>query len=255
MTGNTSDPTATSATETETFLPPDRRPTEHESAAHTAGPSAPPPLSAPAAKDPVPQRPAQAVLEKLFVFYPQLFGATFLPLKLGVFQELLARHADVFQRDTLKAALGIHTRSTRYLQAVAAGRPRHDLEGQAVEPVAPEHVFWALVELFRRRQARSSEDLRPKLRRQLIAAFEASGVAREDYRLRVQTRDAEAATLLEEALAEHDQQLAREEALLKAFDGSGKTLDEFCDMYGVDKRGVMAALGRAGRTQAPAKRG
>ncbi len=192
-----------------------------------------------------------SVLEKLFQLYPHLFGPVFLPLKLGIFQELLARHPDDFKRETLKAALGVHTRSARYLQSVAAGNQRHDLEGAAVDDVAPEHVYWALLELFRRRQARSKEDLRPKLRVQLMAAFEASGLARQDYLSRVQTRDVEANTLLEEAFAERDQKAARQEALLRAFDGSGKTLAEFCDMYGMDQRDVSAALRSAGRPHKP----
>ena len=174
------------------------------------------------------------VLEKLFELYPHLFGAEFLPLKLGIYQELLAAHPDQFKRDTLKAALGQHTRSTRYLQSVAAGKQRHDLQGVAVENVAPEHIYLALLELFRRRQHRSREDLRPKLRSQLIAAFEASGLTRQDYLARVQTSDVQANALLVEALAECDQKLARQEALLRAFDGSGKTLEDFADMYGLD---------------------
>ncbi len=192
---------------------------------------------------------AHSVLEKLFGFYPHLFGARFLPLKLGVFQELLARHPEDFQRDALKAALGVHTRSTRYLQCVAAGNQRHDLAGTAIEDVAPEHVSMALLELFRRRQPRSKEDLRPRLRAQLMEVFETSGLTRQDYLTRLQTRDADANTLLEEAFAERDQRVARQEALLRAFDASGKTVAEFCDMYGMDPREVGAVLAR--RDSAP----
>lgn len=184
----------------------------------------------------------QPVLEKLFELYPHLFGAKFLPLKLGVFQELLARHPEQFQRDTLKAALAVHKRSTRYLQSVAAGQQRHDLDGVAVEKVAPEHVHFALMELFRRRQLRSKEDLRPKLRAQLMAAFEASDLTRQEYLARVQTKDADANALLEEVLAQHGEKLARQEALLGAFENSGKTLDEFAAMYGLDQRDVALAL-------------
>lgn len=192
-------------------------------------------------------RSVQPVLEKLFELYPHLFGAEFLPLKLGIFQELLAKHPEQFQRDSLKAALGVHTRSTRYLQCVAAGKPRHDLEGAAVEPVAPEHVFLAVIELFRRRQARKKDDLKPKLRTQLIAAFEASGLERQEYLARMPANDAEAIALLEEALAEHTEKLARQEALLRAFEGSGKTVQEFADMYGLAPRDVNAALARKRR--------
>lgn len=185
---------------------------------------------------------AQPVLEKLFELYPHLFGAKFLPLKLGVFQELLERHPEQFERNTLKAALGLHARSTRYLQSVAAGQQRHDLDGVAVENVAPEHVHFALLELFRRRQLRSKEDMRPRLRAQLMAAFEASGLTRLEYLSRVQTKDAGANALLEEALAQHGEKLAKQEALLRAFENSGKTLDEFAAMYGLDQRDVALAL-------------
>ena len=191
-----------------------------------------------------PVRPVQPVLEKLFELYPHLFGAEFLPLKLGIFQELLAQHPEQFQRDSLKAALGVHTRSTRYLQCVAAGKARHDLQGAAVEPVAPEHVFLAQIELFRRRQARTKDDLRHKLRAQLITAFEATGLSRQDYRDRMPAHDTQALALLDEALADHDAQRAREEALLRAFDASGQTVDAFADMYGMPAGAVKAALAR-----------
>lgn len=187
-------------------------------------------------------RAVQPVLEKLFELYPQLFGAEFRPLKLGIFQDLLAAHPEHFQRESLKAALGFHTRSTRYLQCVAAGHKRHDLQGNPGEAVAPEHVYLTLLELFRRRQARAREDLRPKFRAQLMAAFEASGMTRQDYQAKVQTSDAAATALLEEAFAEREQRLAKREALRRTFQSSGKTADEFADMYGIDRRELMAAI-------------
>ena len=187
-------------------------------------------------------RPVQSVLEKLFELYPQLFGAEFRPLKLGIFQELLAAHPEQFQRESLKAALGFHTRSTRYLQSVAAGHKRHDLQGNPGEEVAPEHVYLTLLELFRRRQARAREDLRPKFRAQLMAAYESSGLSRQDYQARVQNSDADATALLEEAFAEREQQLAKREALRRTFESSGKSADEFSGMYGIDKRELAAAI-------------
>ena len=196
------------------------------------------------------QKSIQSVLEKLFELYPHLFGAEFLPLKLGIFQELLASHPEDFERASLKAALGTHTRSTRYLQSVAAGKQRHDLHGNAVEEVAPEHVYLSMLELFRRRQARAREDLRPKFRAQLIQAFEASGLSRQDYQARVQTNDKAATALLEEALAAHGEKAARIEALLSAFEGSGKTRQEFADMYGINPHDLDVAIGQQ-RLQGP----
>ena len=184
----------------------------------------------------------QPVLEKLFELYPKLFGAQFLPLKLGAFQDLLAAHAEVFQRDTLKAALGVHARSTRYLQSVAAGLPRHDLAGQAVEPVAPEHLFLAIVELFQRRQARQAQDMRPKLLAQLTQAYAQSGLQRHEYLGRIGTPSELVQTVLDDAMAQVDQQRARHAALAKAFEASGKTVEEFANMLGIEPTALQQSL-------------
>ena len=185
---------------------------------------------------------AQPVLEKLFELYPHLFGQRFVPLKLGVFQDLLAAHPEVFAKDELKVALGVHTRSTRYLQSVAQGLPRHDLLGQVVEPVAPEHVLLSMVEVFQRRQARSDEDLWPKLRKQMLSAYQASGLTRQDYLSRLTTLDEKVAALLDEVIDEVEQQRARQAALLRAFDASGKTVEDFAAELGMDVRQIQTAL-------------
>ncbi len=186
--------------------------------------------------------PVQPVLEKLFELYPQLFGAQFSPLKLGVYHELLALHPEYFQRDTLKAALGVHTRSTRYLQCVAARKARHDLQGVAGDPVAPEHIYLAILELHRRRQMRSKEDLGPQLHRQVKAAFEASGLSGSDYLARLLIAHEDAHPALQEAIAEQSQRQARQEALFTTFEASGKTPEEFADMYGMALRDVTSAI-------------
>ena len=185
---------------------------------------------------------AQPVLEKLFELYPKLFGERFLPLKLGIFHELLAAHPDIFQRDTLKTALGVHTRSSRYLQSVAAGLKRHDLQGNPVEDVAPEHALLSIVELYQRRQARSQEDLLPKLRAQVINAFEKSGLTRQDYLARIGTPTEAIQALLDEALANVEQQRARRAALKKAFEASGQSVEAFADALGMRVGDVQAAL-------------
>src|SRR5688500_15258381 len=78
-------------------------------------------------------RPPHQVLERLFQLYPKMFGARFLPLKLGVFQDLMTSHPEEFTKDELKSALGVHARSTRYLESVASGAKRHDLNAEPVE--------------------------------------------------------------------------------------------------------------------------
>ena len=181
-------------------------------------------------------------LEKLFELYPKLFGAHFLPLKLGVFQELLARHPTDFVKADLKIAMGQHARSTRYLECVAAGLPRHDLDGNAVEAVAPEHIHHAIVEVFKRRQARSRDDLNPKLQLRLMQAIETSGLSLEDYAERMRVADEQANGVLDAALSELKLEAARREALVKAYQASGKTEAEFADMYGVKPAQLRAVL-------------
>lgn len=201
---------------------------------------------------PPPARKVNPVLERLFELYPKMFGARFLPLKLGAFEDLLAAHADEFKREDLKIALGLHARSTRYLEAVASGKQRHDLNGVPVEPVAPEHVHHAILEVFRRRQARSSEDLRPQLRARLMAAIEASGLSREDYMLVVRSNDETANAVLDEAFAELGARNAKREALRRAFEASGRSLAEFAEMYGMDPAEVKRTLASArGRPETP----
>ena len=184
----------------------------------------------------------QPVLEKLFELYPHLFGAEFLPLKLGTFQDLLASHPDQFQRASLKAALGVHARSTKYLQSVASGKQRHDLLGNPAGPVAPEHVYLAIIELYRRRQARAKEDLRPKLHRQILAAYEASGLSREDYTVCIQTAASETFQFLDGAFTELDQTVAKQVALQRAFEASGQSVEAFADMYGLPLHQVRTAI-------------
>jgi len=195
-------------------------------------------------------RTVHPVLQQLFELYPKLFGAHFLPLKLGVFHDLMAQHPDTFKRDELKVAMGLHARSTRYLEAVAAGLPRHDLNGEPVEPVAPEHVHHAIMEVFRRRQARANQDLRPFATAQLIEAIEASGLSREDYLLCVRQQDEVATALLDEAFAELAAQAAKRDALRKMFEASSKTVAEFADMYGMAADEVAHALERSRLAQA-----
>ena len=202
----------------------------------------PAPASNAPAKPPRRMAAAQPVLEQLFGLYPRLFGARFVPLKRGVYQDLLAAHPNTFDRDALKTALSVHTRSTRYLQCVASGAARHDLQGQPVEPVAPEHVFQAIVELFQRRLARAQDDALPRLQKQLMAAYAASGLSRQDYLLRMPVADDAVMAVLDEAVALVDQERARNAALARAFALSGQSVEAFADSLGMPLRQVQNAL-------------
>lgn len=186
------------------------------------------------------------MLQRLAECYPQLFGRDPLPLKRGIFQDLLQAHAGEWDAAELKQALARHTRSGPYLNAVAAGRPRHDLGGQVVEPMAAEHVLQALLEVFRRRQGRSREDLAPKLLRRLVQAFEASGHTPEAY-MALSARQPEAVqAMVERAIAQAGVQRARDEALARAYARSALSEAVFADQYGVSLADLRRALSRCG---------
>lgn len=206
----------------------------------------------PAARKTRAARNAQAmpVLEKLFSLYPGLFGAEFLPLKRGIFQDLLQAHPEVFEKAALKEALSVHTRSTRYLQAMASAKPRHDLQMQAVEPVAAEHAYGAVLELYRRRQMRQQPDALSRLQRELTHAVQASGLGRTDYLAIAGNPEPEVAAALEEVLGQVERVRAKDAALLQAFDAAGQTVMEFAFSYGVPATQVRSMLRRQGRTDA-----
>lgn len=215
-----------------------------------------PPSSSPSAS--VPRQPrCMPTLEKLATLYPALFGQIFLPLKRGVFQDLIAAQPEVFDTVLLKEALAFHTRSTRYLNTVASGQQRHDLSGASVEAMAPEHVHHALMEVYRRKHNRKPqdsarpghrrppEDLRAKLIQRIVAALDASGLSRQDYAERVRTRDEAANAILDEAMGIAASRAAKDEALLRAFDASGQSLEAFADMYGMHINAASTSLDRA----------
>ncbi|MDB5750830.1 MAG: hypothetical protein JWP65_1251 [Ramlibacter sp.] len=179
-------------------------------------------------------RPVHPLLQKLFELYPRLFGARFLPLKVGVFEDLVAAQPQALPAAELKVALGLHTRSTRYIEAVASGLARHDLQANPVEPVAPEHVHHAIVELYKRRSGKAPEQARQQAVQLLAAAIEASGLSREGYRERFTSPDDNLQSVLEDALSMVAQKKARREAVQNAFQASGKTVAEFAEMYGLD---------------------
>lgn len=180
-----------------------------------------------------PGRDIHPVLHQLYDLHPLLFGSRFVPLKLGIYEDLLAAHPGVLDPAQLKVAMGLHARSNRYLEAVAAGLPRHDLDARPVEPVAPEHVHHAILELYRRR---STGDREPAAReaavKQLAAAIDRSGLGRDAYRERFGQNEGSHA-IVEEALAVVAQRTARREALLRAWKASGQTAEAFAEMYGL----------------------
>ncbi|MFC4932184.1 ProQ/FINO family protein [Massilia sp. GCM10023247] len=109
-----------------------------EAASVTASVTAPATESAAAAAAPQPGQPqsARALLKQLQQQFPAFRDC--LPLAIGIDKQLLARLPGL-DRKTMRAALGIHTGSMRYLRSMEKATVRYDLDGVAGAEVTDTH--------------------------------------------------------------------------------------------------------------------
>jgi ProP effector len=109
-------------------------------------PAAPAAAGAPAQGDaaaPAPQS-ARALLKQLQQQFPAFRDC--LPLAIGIDKQLLSRVPGL-DRKTMRAALGIHTGSMRYLRAMEKATQRFDLDGVAGAEVTDTHRLHAKEQL------------------------------------------------------------------------------------------------------------
>jgi hypothetical protein len=118
--------------------------------------------------------------------------------------------------------------------------------------MAPEHVHHALLEVFKRRQTRSNDDLTPALVERIVRAINASGLGLDAYAELARGRDEAGNAALDQALALARADAAKNEALLRAYKNSGLSVQAFADMYGMDTAQVQHALIRANVVTVPA---
>lgn len=200
---------------------------------------------------------ARALLTQLADWHPQLFGDAPAPLKRGIFQDLAAAHPEV-PHTALRAALRLHTSSTRYLKALADGGARLGLDGQETETVAPEHIWQALAALFARRSRRADADLEEQrrwLRRRALRAWQGSGLtpaAWEHAALTQGSQGDEADAALQDAMQDAAAYAARSEALLRAFEGQQQSEAAFAADWGLHPLEAARQLALARRLRAAA---
>ena len=107
-----------------------------------AAPAAPAPAAAPAQG-----QSARSLLKQLQQEYPAFRDC--LPLSIGIDKQLLARMPGL-DKKVMRAALGIHTGSMRYLRAMEKANVRHDLDGTAGAEVPEAHRLHAKEQLQQR---------------------------------------------------------------------------------------------------------
>ncbi|MFC0131957.1 ProQ/FINO family protein [Massilia eurypsychrophila] len=126
---------------------------------------------------PAPAAPAAMSARTLLKQLQQQFPAfrNCLPLAIGIDKQLLARLPDL-DRKTMRAALGIHTGSLRYLRAMEKATLRYDLDGTAGAEVTDTHRLHAK-EVLQQRFKKEAE--RKKAERDAAQAEEANRMRQE----------------------------------------------------------------------------
>lgn len=134
--------------------------------------SATAPATAPATT-PAPAQSARSLLKQLQQQFPAFRDC--LPLAIGIDKQLLARIPGL-DRKAMRAALGIHTGSLRYLRAMEKATVRYDLDGVAGAEVTDIHRTHAK-ETLQQRFKKEAE--RKKAERDAAQADEANRLRQE----------------------------------------------------------------------------
>ncbi|MDM5179772.1 ProQ/FinO family protein [Massilia sp. DJPM01] len=137
-----------------------------------AAESADVPVTAPTPA-PAPAQSARSLLKQLQQQFPAFRDC--LPLAIGIDKQLLARVPGL-DRKTMRAALGIHTGSLRYLRAMEKATVRYDLDGVAGAEVTDIHRTHAK-ETLQQRFKKEAE--RKKAERDAAQADEANRLRQE----------------------------------------------------------------------------
>ena len=116
---------------------------------------------------------ARSLLKQLQHQFPAFRNC--LPLAIGIDKQLLARLPEL-DRKTMRAALGIHTGSLRYLRAMEKATVRYDLDGAAGAEVTDTHRQHAK-EVLQQRFKKEAE--RKKAERDAEQAEEANRLRQE----------------------------------------------------------------------------
>ncbi|MFC0168797.1 ProQ/FINO family protein [Pseudoduganella danionis] len=115
----------------------------------------------------------RSLLKQLQTQFPAF--RDFLPLSIGIDKQVLAALPEL-DRKTMRAALGIHTGSLRYLKVMEKAKQRHDLDGKPGAAVTDEHRAHA-TQVLKERHKKEAE--RKKAERDAAAAAEAARVHAE----------------------------------------------------------------------------
>jgi ProP effector len=108
------------------------------------------------------RRMAKQVIIELRKCCPNAFTYSPVPLKIGVSRDVVALLADTYSRKVIRRALAFWTGRSVYLEAIARGGARYDLDGTIAGEVGEEHERRGRDELAERaRRRRLSSETPP----------------------------------------------------------------------------------------------
>lgn len=165
-----------------------------------------------APSDPTPSMTVAECASLLKERFPALFGGKPKPLKLRIQTDIQERSPDTFSKQTLSAFLRRYTMSDAYLRAVSTDTHRYDLDGQPAGELSEEHRQIALQALAQRRERHDE-------RRAQEQAERAQAHAQRNFRA----------------------------GLLRDFEGTTLTRENFCVLKGVDPQQLDPLLDTARR--------
>lgn len=199
------------------------------------------PVAASAAADP--GMTVKACADELRTRFPALFGEP-KPLKLRIQVDINERAPGVFPKAVLSAFLRRYTLSDAYLKALSTGSQRFDLDGQPAGELSEEHRKMALETLLQRREQRRGPPHPPQPAGDRPAAKPTDPEA--EARRKAQ-REAARAKHREAQRAERNFRAG----LLRAFETTTLTRENFCALKGVDPAALDGLLdaARAERAQ------
>ena len=143
-------------------------------------PSASPSADTPAAA-PAPALSARALLKQFQQQFPAFRDC--LPLSIGIDKQILALMPEL-DRKTMRAALGIHTGSLRYLRVMEKATQRYDLDGTAGAEVSDTHRSHASAVL----QERFKKEAERKKAERVAAQAEEANRMRQEKLLQLASR-------------------------------------------------------------------
>jgi ProP effector len=137
----------------------------------------PEPAATEAATEAAAPQTARALLKQLQQQFPPFRDC--LPLSIGIDKQILAQMPGI-DKKLMRAALGIHTGSQRYLRAMEKATVRYDLDGKVGAEVTDVHRKHAK-EVLKERLKKEAE--RKKAEREAAAAAEAAQQRQEKLNL------------------------------------------------------------------------